>query len=111
MRKKAILNYIASFVYQISALIVGLVLPKYYTELFGSAYNGLNQSIAQVLGLLAVLQYGIAASSIQAMFKPISSNDEKGIAAIYRNTELQYRKMGYIFLLAIVPIIVFILSP
>lgn len=107
MRKKAILNFIASFVYQISALIVGLVLPKYYTELFGSVYNGLNQSIAQVLGLLAVLQYGIAASSIQAMFKPISSNDEKGIAAIYRNTELQYRRMGYIFLLAIVPIIVF----
>lgn len=107
MKKRAILNFIASFLYQISALIVGLILPKYYTEIFGSVYNGLNQSIAQVLGLLAVLQYGIAASSIQAMFKPIATGDERGIAAIYRNTELQYRKMGYIFLLAIVPIVIF----
>lgn len=105
MKKKAIFNFIASFLYQISALIVGLVLPKYYTETFGSVYNGLNQSIAQVMGLLAILQYGIAASSIQAMFKPIAVGDERSIAAIYRSTELQYRKMGYIFLLAIVPII------
>lgn len=105
MKKKAIINFIASFLYQISALVVGLILPKYYTEIFGSVYNGLNQSIAQVMGLLAILQYGIAASSIQAMFKPIASGDEKSIAAIYRTTELQYRKMGYIFLLAIVPII------
>lgn len=105
MKKRAILNFVASFLYQISGLIVGLILPKYYTEIFGSVYNGLNQSIAQVMGLLAILQYGIAASSIQAMFKPIASGDEKSIAAIYRTTELQYRKMGYIFLLAIVPII------
>ena len=105
MKKRAILNFVASFLSQISALIVGLILPKYYTEIFGSVYNGLNQSIAQVMGLLAILQYGIAASSIQAMFKPIAENDERSIAAIYRSTELQYRKMGYIFLLAIVPII------
>lgn len=105
MKKRAILNFVASFLYQISGLIVGLILPKYYTEIFGSVYNGLNQSIAQVMGLLAILQYGIAASSIQAMFKPIAAGDEKSIAAIYRTTESQYRKMGYIFLLAIVPII------
>ena len=106
MKKKTLINFIASFLYQISALMVGLVLPKYYTEIFGSVYNGLNQSIAQVMGLLAILQYGIAASSIQAMFKPIAEGDERNIAAIYRKTELQYRKMGYIFLLAILPIII-----
>lgn len=105
MSKKAIFNFIASFFYQISVLVVGLILPKYYTEIFGSVYNGLNQSIAQVMGLLAILQYGIAASSIQAMFKPIAAGDERSIAAIYRSTELQYRKMGYIFLLSIIPII------
>lgn len=107
MRKRAIYNFIASLLYQISALVVGLILPKFYTETFGSIYNGLNQSIAQVMGMLAILQYGIAASSIQAMFKPIAASDEKGIAAIYKSTELQYRRMGYIFLLAIIPVILF----
>ena len=106
MKKRAVFNFTASFLYQITSLIVGLILPKYYTEIFGSVYNGLNQSVAQVMGLLAVLQYGIAASSIQAMFKPIAENDQRSIAAIYRSTEIQYRKMGYIFLLAIIPIII-----
>ena len=105
MKKRAVLNFIASLLYQIVSLGVGLILPKYYTEIFGSVYNGLNQSIAQIMSLLSVLQFGIAAAAIQEMFKYIATDDKDGIAAIYWNSEKQYRKMGYIFLLIILPII------
>lgn len=105
MRNRVLVNYIASLVYQFSSLSVGLILPRYYIEIFGSTYNGLNQTITQVMSLLAIFQYGIAAASIQAMFKPIAENDDSGVAAIYRVSGQEYRRMGYYFLLAITPIV------
>ena len=105
MKKRALLNFAASALYQVISLLVGMILPKFYTETFGSVYNGLNQSVSQIMSLLAVLQFGISAAAIQLMFRPIAQNDEKGIAAIYWDTGKQYRKMGYIFIGVIVPVI------
>lgn len=106
MKKKAIINFTASILYQVVSLLVGLILPKYYTEIFGSAYNGLNQTITQIISLLSVLQFGISAASIQQIFKHIADNDQDSIAAVYQNTAQQYRNMGYIFIVAVIPIAV-----
>ena len=105
MKNRVVINFATSFLYQISSLLVCLILPKIYTETFGSVYNGLNQSITQVMGLLAIFQYGIAASSIQAMFKPIAENNYEQVSAIYRYTGRIYTKMGYIFLSVLLPVI------
>lgn len=105
MYKKSLINFTSSLIYQITTLLVGLILPKYYTEIFGSIYNGLNQAISQTLGLLAIVQYGIAAAAIQALFRPIAENDQLTIALIYRKIERQYRTMGYLFLLLLIPIV------
>lgn len=105
MKKRAIINFIASIAYQISNLLIGLIVPKLYTEIFGSVYNGLNQSVSQVMSLLNVLQFGISAAAIQQMFKYIANNDENMISAIYYDTAKQYRKMGYVFIAVIIPII------
>ena len=101
LKKRALWNFSASLAYQFSTLLLGLILPKYYTEVFGSVYNGLNQTVSQVLSL----QFGIAAVSIQQMFQYIAQNDEPSIAAIYWNTGKQYRKMGWVFLAVSVPIL------
>ena len=106
MKKRALLNFGASTLYQVVNLLIGLIVPKFYTEIFGSVYNGLNQSVSQVMSLLAVLQFGISAASIQMMFGSIAKNDDRTIAAIYWDTGKQYRKMGYVFLAVIVPVII-----
>lgn len=103
--KRASFNFIASVLYQVVNLIVGLFLPKLYTETFGSVYNGLNSSVSQIMSLFAVLQFGISAPSIQQMFKYIAKDDKEMISAVYWDTGKQYRKMGYVFLIAIIPII------
>ncbi len=106
MKKRAIINFISSSAYQVINLIIGLLLPKFYTELYGSVYNGLNQLSSQVMSLLSVLQYGISAAAIQQIFKHIASGDKDAITAIYKDTGRQYRNMGYIFISAILPIAV-----
>lgn len=107
MKKRAILNFSVSIAYQFINILIGLILPKFYTEIFGSVYNGLNQTVSQILSLLSVLQFGISAVSIQQMFKHIAAGDEESIAAIYWNTGRQYRRMGYVFLSVIVPVVAF----
>lgn len=106
MKKRAVLNFSTSLIYQFLNLLVGLIVPKYYTELFGSVYNGLNQSVTQIMSLLSVLQFGIAAAAIQQMFKYIAENDEDTIRAIYWSAGKQYRKMGYVFIGLVVPVII-----
>ena len=106
MKKKAILNFSASIIYQFLNLLIGLVIPKFYTELFGSVYNGLNQSVSQIMSLLSVLQFGIATAAIQQMFKFIAENDKDTIRAIYWDAGKQYRKMGYVFMGIIIPVII-----
>lgn len=105
MKKRAILNFAASAAYQILNLMLGLIVPKIYTEVFGSVYNGLNQSVSQVISLLSVLQFGISAVSFQQMFKYISDGDKKGIANVYWATGKAYRRMGYWFVSIITPLI------
>lgn len=104
MKKRAIINFVASMSYQVLSLLVGLLIPKYYTEIFGSVYNGLNSSTTQIMSLLQVLTFGIFAVSIRQMFKYIAVDDKEMIGAIYYDTAKQYRKMGYIFLSVIIPI-------
>ncbi len=106
MKKRAIVNFLSSTSYQLLSLLVGLLLPKYYTELFGSAYNGLNQLTSQVMSLLSVLQFGISAVAIQQIFKHVAADDKDAIAAVYQDTGRQYRNMGYIFVAALLPIAV-----
>ena len=106
MKKRAAINFIASLIYQITSLFIGLLIPKYYTEVFGSAYNGLNQSASQIMSLLSILQFGIAATAIQQMFRYIAVDDSNKTAALYWETGKQYRKMGYLFLIALLPVII-----
>ena len=106
MKKRAIINFIASVGYQVLTMLVGLLIPKFYTEIFGSVYNGLNSSATQIMRLLHVLTLGISAVSIQQTIKYLAGNDTEMATSIYHDTGKQYRKMGLIFPCIMLPIIV-----
>ena len=104
LKKRAAVNISITILYQAVSLLVGLIIPKYYTETFGSVYNGLNQTVTQIMTFLNVLFYGISSASIQAMLKPISQGDNKTVSAIFNYTKHQYRKMGFIFISFLLPV-------
>ena len=106
LKKRAVVNISVTILYQAVSLIIGLIIPKFYTETFGSVYNGLNQTVTQIMTFLNVLFYGISAASIQAMFKPISEGDNEKVSAIFTYTKFQYRKMGIMFIAVLLPIVI-----
>ena len=62
MRKKLLAkNTVASILSQLTALVCGFILPRFFLEHFGSEVNGLVNSITQFLGVISFLELGIGA--------------------------------------------------
>lgn len=104
--QKASLNIIMSALYEIIALICGLLLPRLILQNFGSAYNGIASSIKQFLDLISILNLGVAGSTRVALYKTLANNDLLGSSAIVRAMEKHMRKvglilLGYLFVLAV----------
>jgi hypothetical protein len=104
--KKALKNIGVSFLRQIIVLACGFLIPQVLLGAFGSAVNGLTESIGQFLGYIALVETGIAGVIRAALYQPLASGDINRLSAILNATEKFYRKIavlfaGYMLLLAL----------
>lgn len=100
--KKGIRNISYSVIGQVASLALGIFIPRLVIVSYGSDVNGLLSSIGQVMTYLALLEAGLGAAAIQALYKPISQDDKNGISAIVSAASRSYKKIGYIYLTLIV---------
>lgn len=101
-KKKFIFNTLISVIYQIIAIISGLIIPRAILSFYGSAVNGLVNSITQFLGIITFLEMGIS-SVIQAnYYKPIADSDIIQISKIFSSSKKFFRKIGYILIAYVV---------
>lgn len=99
--KKALYNTTASIMYEVVAVICGLILPRLILSSFGSAYNGITTSITQFLACVALLKGGVGAVTRAALYKPLSDKSTMEISAVVNATSKFMRKIALIFLGAI----------
>ena len=57
--KKAFLNTGTALVYQIIALISGLIVPRLVLQYYGSEVNGVMSSVLQFMNAIGILNIGI----------------------------------------------------
>ncbi|MDO4197495.1 MAG: polysaccharide biosynthesis C-terminal domain-containing protein [Erysipelotrichaceae bacterium] len=105
--KNVALNVIAGFAYELIALICGLILPRLILSNFGSAYNGITQSITQFIGYIELMKSGIGGVTMAALYKPLAEDDDKEISEILAATQQFMRKITLIFLVFIVGLAIF----
>ena len=79
-------------------LICGLVLPRLILSNYGSAYNGIVQSVSQFISVIAIMKMGIAGATRVALFKPLANKDYDEISEVLASTEMFMRKIALIFL-------------
>lgn len=96
--KKALYNIISQMIYEIVAMICGLILPRFILSAFGSNYNGMLSSITQFLDYISFLTLGISGSTRLAIYKANASNDIYKVSAILKATEKYMRKVAYVFI-------------
>ena len=101
MQKRGKLNIITGVFHQVLNTALGLVLPYLFLVNYGSETNGLISSVGQLFTCLALLEAGVGAASLQALYKPVAEQDRDSISAILSATNKYYKKTGIIYLACI----------
>lgn len=93
-KRKAFFNMSSSLIYQLVAIICGLITPRLILTTFGSTYNGVVSSATQFLGMINVLTLGITGSTRVALYKTLAQNDILGTSRLVKATEKYMRKVA-----------------
>ena len=92
--KKAMKNMVAAMIYQVVAIICGLITPRLILANFGSTYNGVVNSATQFLSMISILTLGITGATRVALYKTLANDDAYGTSRIMKATKLYMRKVG-----------------
>ena len=95
--KKAFLNVISGIAAEFVSLACGLILPRLILTSYGSAYNGITQSISQFISYISLMKAGIGGATAVALYKPLAEDDNQKISEILAATEEFMRKIAMIF--------------
>lgn len=105
--KKILYNVISSLAFQAVAFVCGLILPQLVLETYGSAYNGVIQTITQFVGYISILTLGINGPTRVAVYNALAQDDTSKLHGILRANERYMRKVAVILGLYMVLLAIF----
>lgn len=100
--KNAFLVISTGMLSEVVALVCGLILPRLILSSFGSAYNGITQSITQFISYISLMKAGIGGVTAASLYKPLAEGNTKEISEIVAATQMFMRKIALIFVIFIV---------
>ncbi len=95
------LTVISNLFLQAITAICGFILPPLIVETFGSEINGMVTSITQFIAYLNLVEAGIGAASIAALYKPLAENNASKVNGILSAARKFYFRSGLVFSLGI----------
>lgn len=75
-KKKLFLNTYSALIYQVITVVCGFILPQFVIPYFGSATNGLINSITQFLTVITLCECGVGAVVQSSLYKPLADKDD-----------------------------------
>lgn len=102
--KNSLYNIFFGFISQIITIGLGIIIPRMFLMNFGSELNGLIASLQQIFTYLTLLEVGVGAASLQALYSPIAKQNYKEINGILSATHKYYKKTGCIYFIAVLSI-------
>jgi O-antigen/teichoic acid export membrane protein len=100
--KNIVLSIGAGFLYEIVSLVCGLVSQRLILSSFGSAYNGVTQSISQFISYIELMKAGIGGVAMAALFKPLSENDDKEMNEVLSSMQKFMKRIASIFVIFVI---------
>ena len=91
-------NIAASVIYQITAAVCSLILPRYILLSFGSDVNGILQSVSQLLNYTVIMECGIGGLILAAFYKPLADGDKRSISDIFNYSRDFFSKLSYVYM-------------
>ena len=100
--KKSVKNLIFGIASQAINIVMGFILPYLFISNLGSEANGLLSSMGQLFIYLNLLEAGVGATSLQALYKSVADNDCSSINSKLVAASKHYHKTGRYYFLAII---------
>lgn len=104
--KKLAWNTISALLLQVTTVICGFILPRAILSRYGSAVNGLVNSVAQFLQMIAFLELGVGAVIQSALYKPLADEDPRKISEVIASGNSFFRKLGAILVVYVAVLVV-----
>lgn len=104
--KKLAKNTISSLLFQVTTIVCGFILPRFILQKYGSAVNGLVNSITQFLMMISFLEFGIGAVVQSSLYKPLAEEDRKTTSQIMVSASRFFGKIAAILTVYVIVLIV-----
>ncbi|MCQ2512032.1 MAG: O-antigen ligase family protein [Lachnospiraceae bacterium] len=95
--KKSARNALFTMFASVTAILIGLIAQKFFIQILGLEYAGLNGLFNNVISMLAIADLGIGEAVVFNLYKPIKENNTETIRSLMRF----YQKAFYIVAAAI----------
>lgn len=111
-KRKLIQSTIAVMIKYVVFMVIGLITPRLIIQYYGSAVNGLVNSITQFLGYISLLDMGLNAVVASSLYAPLAKKDDAEVSRIVVSCDRFYKKialalLGYSVIIMIVyPLVV-----
>lgn len=103
--KQALKNMVASLLLEVVLALSGILIPRFFTAVYGSSVNGLVSSISQFITYMSLVEAGIGAAGMVALYGPLDRKDYDDVNEILSAARSFYIRSGWIFV-ALVAILV-----
>lgn len=90
-------NTLSTAVYQLTAMLMGFLTPRLMILYYGSEVNGLIVSVTEFLTYFKMVEAGLAAASIFALYEPLAKRDAEAVSGIVSAARQFYNKAGWLF--------------
>lgn len=104
MKSKLFKNVISGFGGQLIAIILGLIVPRFFIMSYGSDVNGLLSTITQIFTYMALLEAGIGQAAKNLLYKPFQEKDKEGISEIASIAKSYFRSFTLIYGIGVIAI-------
>ena len=92
-------NMISSILLQAVTMICSFIIPQVTLRCFGSAVNGLCNSITQFLNVIALLEGGATSVVLANLYAPVRQNNIEKINRIVAASNIFFRQLATIFVI------------
>lgn len=99
MKRRLALNSVVSLLYQVCAVVIGLIIPRIILGAFGSEINGMLNSMKQMLSIISLLDLGVGAVVQSSLYKPLLDKDNERISAIYYEAKKYFTIIAWALLI------------
>ncbi len=95
--KKFFYNTLFTALLQVVNVAAALIVPRFMLQFYGSEINGLVTSITQFINYFNLVEAGLSAAAVYALYKPLAEGDDRRTSRIVSASRRFYMQAGWVF--------------